>query len=473
MRFPAGFLWGTSTSAYQIEGSVDADGRGTSIWDTFSRTPGRTRNGDTGDVACDHYRRLDADLDLIVELGAPAYRFSVSWARVQPAGKGPANPLALDFYRRLVDGLRARGLLPMVTLYHWDMPQSLEDEGGWVERDTASRFADYAALVAGALGDSVHMWLTLNEPWCSAWDGYGSGRHAPGVRSVGKAVAASHHLLLAHGQAVQVLRQAASAGLVGIALNPTDVRAPSDHPDDLDAVRRVDGNRNRLFTDPLLTGHYPPDVLDDYAACEPGFSVVADGDLEVIAEPMDFLGVNYYHPRTVASAARVAEAKAAGYCVPPPEHPDDPVAEHLGAVAVHRPELPQTEMRWEVDPSGLRQILERLHHDYPRLPLYVTENGAACDDYMAPDGQVRDLTRISYLRDHLDVIGEAIDAGIDVRGYFVWSLLDNFEWSMGYSRRFGLVWVDYPTGERTPKASFEWYRQTAAANAIMPLPDSS
>ncbi len=468
MRFPEGFLWGTATSSYQIEGAADADGRGVSIWDTFSRQPGATRNGDTGDVACDHYRRLPTDLGLLVDLGAPAYRFSVSWTRVQPAGRGPANPAGIDFYRRLIDGLRGGGLVPALTLYHWDLPQPLEDAGGWVGRDTVKRFADYAAIVAESLADGVGMWITLNEPWCSAWLGYGSGRHAPGGRDVGRALAAHHHLLLAHGHATEVLRERAPGAPVGITLNPVSVLPATDHPDDVAAARRLDGNQNRLFFDPLLGRGYPLDMVEFYSADRPGLSVVADGDMDTIAAPLDFMGVNFYSPTTVVAAGRQEEAAGAGWCVPRQE--PDPVAERLGVVPVHHPQRERTQMGWEIDPEAFRQLLLRIHSDYGPLPLYVTENGAAFDDYVGPDGQPHDPDRIRYLHDHLEAVREAIDGGVDIRGYFVWSLLDNFEWAQGYSRRFGLVWVDYPSGERIPKSSFDWYRRTVAANAIAERP---
>jgi beta-glucosidase len=464
MRFPDGFMWGTATAAYQIEGSAGADGRGVSIWDTFSHRPGTTTNGDTGDVACDHYRRLEGDLDLLADLGAPAYRFSVSWARVQPTGKGPANQPGLDFYRRLIDGLRARGVRPVLTLYHWDMPQALEDAGGWVERDTVSRFAEYAAVVGEALGDGVEMLITLNEPWCSAWLGYGSGRHAPGGADVGRAAAAHHHLLLAHGEAVRALRATVPGRPVGITLNPASVYPATEHPDDVAAARRLDGNLNRLFLEPLFHGKYPGDMLEVYAGERPGFSVVQDGDMEVIAEDIDFLGVNFYSPKRVVAEGREAQASAAGYCVPPRE--PDPVAEHLGIVGVVNPQRKRTVMGWEIEPDAFTRLLTRIHADYGPVPMYITENGAAFDDYTGPDGEIRDPRRVRYLDGHLRAVRRAMDAGANVRGYFVWSLMDNFEWSFGYSKRFGLVWIDYPTGRRVPKASFAWYRDVVAANAL-------
>jgi len=468
--FPREFLFGTATAAYQIEGSPGADGAGISIWDTFSHAPGNTRNGDTGDIACDHFLRVEQDLDLMARLGADAYRFSVSWPRVQPTGKGPASTDGLDFYRRLVDGLRSRGIRPVLTLYHWDLPQPLEDAGGWPQRVTASRFAEYAGIVAQALGDDVGMWITLNEPWCSAWLGYANGHHAPGARDIGRAAAETHHLLLAHGEAVSVIRSAAPAAQVGISLNPAAIRPATDHEDDLAAARRVDGNHNRLFLDPLFRGSYPADMLEHYRDRAPGFTVVRDGDMEVISAPLDFLGVNYYSPGTMAARSRIADAMAAGYCVTAAEA--DPILSDLGVLPVSRPDFRRTEMGWEIEPAGLTELLKRIHQEYQAIPIVITENGAAFSDYVAPDGTVRDPDRIRYLDGHLRAVLRARDAGVDVSGYFVWSLLDNFEWAHGYSKRFGLVWVDYPSGTRIPKDSFRWYSQTVRARALAPLAES-
>lgn len=465
-NFPDGFLFGTKTSAYQIEGSVSADGRGVSIWDTFSHTPGAIRNGDTGDVTSDHYRRVEEDLDLIGDLGA-AYCFSVAWPRVQPAGSGAINQRGLNFYRRLVDGLRRRGVTPMVTLFHWDLPQPLEDAGGWAVRDTALRFAEYASVVAGALGDEVAMWVTHNEPWCSSWISYARGEHAPGIRDIGKAAAATHHLLLSHGEALRAVRAAVPGAQVGIGLNLQPVRPASRHEEDVAAAARLDGNLNRLFLDPLFRGKYPDDMLEHYAGRKPGFSVVRDGDLAVIGEPMDFLGVNYYSPNTVCAPTRMAEARAAGYWVPATA-PADELNGDLRAVPLLRPEVERTPMNWEVEPAGLTELLVRLRDDYAPPPIFVLENGRAANDYVDPGGEIRDLSRIEYLHGHLGAILDAIDAGVDVGGYFVWTLLDNFEWSHGFSRRFGLTWVDYPTGTRIPKASFAWYRDIVRANALVP-----
>ncbi len=465
-RFPAGFLFGTATAAYQVEGSVHADGRGPSIWDTFSHTPGKTRNGDTGDIACDHFRRYDEDLDLMTELGVGAYRFSVSWPRVQPTGKGPASTDGLDFYRRLVDGLHARGIEPVVTLYHWDLPQPLQDAGGWPERDTAARFAEYAAIVAQALGDGVARWITVNEPWCAAWLGYGMGVHAPGLTDVGLAAAAHHHLLLGHGEAVAAVRSAVPAAQIGLSLNLGVARPATDDPDDVAAALRVDGNQNRMFLDPLLRGSYPADMLEHYRGRLPGLSVIRDGDLQVISRPIDFLGINFYSPGTVADASRAAQANAAGYCVP--DEQPNPVSADLRVISVTRPAFPQTAMGWEIEPGALTELLTRVRRDYGQIPMLVTENGAAFDDYVEPEGTVRDPERIRYLDGHLRAVLQAREAGADVQGYFVWSLLDNFEWGFGYSKRFGLVWIDYPTGTRIPKESFRWYARVTQEGALPP-----
>ncbi|MBM2619702.1 beta-glucosidase [Actinoplanes sp. LDG1-06] len=417
------FLWGAATSAYQIEGAVAEDGRAPSIWDTFAAEPGRVDNGDTGDQAAGHYHRWRDDIELMTELGLGAYRFSVAWPRVDPYGKGVVNTKGLDFYQRLVDALLDKGIEPWPTLYHWDLPQTLEDAGGWPERDTAARFADYAAIVHDALADRVTHWTTLNEPWCSAFLGYGTGRHAPGRQEPLASVRAAHHLLLAHGLAAARM----SGSRVGITLNLTHV-APLG-PADVEAARRVDGMQNRIFLDPLLRGHYPDDLPIDLGH-------VRDGDLKTIAAPLDFLGVNYYTPMTVTTTVRPAPTAYVG-C-------EDVVQVDRG--------LPRTSIGWEIDAGGLRDLLLRLRDDYPGTDLYITENGAAFD---AP---VHDHDRIAYLHDHLRAVREAVAAGVPLRGYFAWSLLDNFEWSYGYAQRFGLVHVDYATQHRTVKDSGRWYR---------------
>jgi beta-glucosidase len=392
----------------------------------------------------------------MARLGLNAYRFSVAWPRIQPDGKGPALPDGLDFYRRLVDGLRDRNITPVATLYHWDLPQALEDAGGWTVRETSERFAEYAAIVAEALGDQVGMWVTLNEPWCSAWAGYGQGRHAPGRRDIAAAVSATHHLLLGHAGATQALR-AFVAAPVGITLNLSCFRSASDHPDDQAATARAAGNFNRLFLEPVFHGRYPTDMVAHYAGLRPESELIAPGDLESIAQPLDFLGINYYSPQRVAHPDRLAAARSAGYSVR--HHRSDPVAADLAFASIRRADAEETSTGWEIEPSALTDLLEWVRDRYTQAPIYITENGAAYCDYVAPDGAVRDPERIAYLDGHLRAVHGAIAAGVDVRGYFVWSLMDNFEWSHGYAHRFGLIWVDYPSGERIPKSSFEWYRQ--------------
>jgi beta-glucosidase len=469
-------LWGASTASYQIEGAVGEGGRGRSIWDTFSHAPGHTLNGDTGDVACRHYFRLDEDLGLIGGLGLNAYRFSVAWPRVQPDGKGRANQAGLDFYRRLVDGLRQRGVVPVATLYHWDLPEALEDAGGWPERDTAERFGDYAAIVAEALSSAVGMWVTVNEPWCAAWLGYGTGEHAPGRAGAGPAMRATHHLLLGHARATAVLRQG-SAAPVGISLNLSPMVPASAHPLDVEAARKPDGSQNRLYLEPLLKGRYPEDMADYLPAHRVLLDAVEPGDMDAISAPLDFLGVNYYMAHVVASTARRRQAGESGYWVPPapasePANgggaPGHVTPGHVapGYVTVRRPDRELTAMGWEVDAGGLTDLLVRLRDDYGPMPIYITENGIAVADYAGPDGAVHDPVRIRYVEEHLRAAREAIDRGVDLRGYMLWSLMDNFEWSYGYAMRFGLVWVDYPTGARSPKDSYRWYQQVIAANGL-------
>jgi beta-glucosidase len=446
--FPAGFLWGAATSAYQIEGATRADGRGESIWDTFCRQPGRVHAGDTGDVAADHYHRWREDVALMADLGLGAYRFSVAWPRIQPDGTGPADRRGLGFYERLVDHLLERGIEPWVTLYHWDLPQALEDAGGWPGRDVAGRFSDYAELVYGALHDRVRWWTTLNEPWCSAFVGYAEGRHAPGRTEPAAALRAAHHLLLAHGQAVQAMRAISPASDFGITLNLAAVTPASASAEDAAAARLIDGLANRVFLDPLLRAAYPGDVLGHVERVA-GLDHVRAGDLDVIAQPLELLGVNYYFPTRVA----------AGQAPPGPS----PWAGVEGVELVPAG-LPRTAIGWEVDPGGLEAVLVRLHADYPPVALYVTENGAVFDDRVDAAGRVRDPERVRYLDEHLRAAGRALRQGVDLRGYFVWSLLDNFEWARGYAPRFGIVYVDYPTQRRIPKDSARWLRHTIAAS---------
>ncbi|OAH15390.1 GH1 family beta-glucosidase [Streptomyces jeddahensis] len=459
--FPLGFTWGTATAAYQIEGAATEDGRTPSIWDTYSHTPGRVRNGDTGDVACNHYHRWREDVRIMAELGVSAYRFSLSWSRVQPTGRGPAVQKGLDFYRRLTDALLDKGIQPVVTLYHWDLPQELEDAGGWPERVTADRFAEYASLAAQALGDRVRTWTTLNEPWCSAFLGYGSGVHAPGRTDPVAALRAAHYLNLAHGKAVQALRaELPATAQTSITLNIHHVRSLTDSAEDKEAARRIDALGNRIFTGPQLEGRYPEDLLKDTARLT-DWSFVHDGDTAQIHQPLDFLGVNYYTPTLVSAATGEGSHGADGHGRS--DHSPWPGADD---VAFHRPPGDTTAMDWAVDPSGLYDLLLRLKADFPGLPLMITENGAAFDDYVDPTGRVVDPDRIAYLRGHLTAVHRAIEAGVDVRGYFLWSLLDNFEWGYGYSKRFGAVYVDYPTGKRIPKASAAWYADVARTGTL-------
>ncbi|MDG4794177.1 GH1 family beta-glucosidase [Micromonospora sp. WMMD1082] len=453
LRFPDNFLWGAATAAYQIEGAARDDGRGESIWDTFSRTPGRVHAGHTGDVACDHYHRYADDVALMAELGLQAYRFSVSWPRIQPDGSGPVNPRGLDFYDRLTDALLGRGIDPIITLYHWDLPQTLQDRGGWTSRETAEHFATYASAVYARLGDRIGTWTTLNEPWCSAYLGYGNGVHAPGVQDPGAAFTAVHHLLLAHGLAVQALR-AGGAGRVGVTVNPADVRpADPNSAADAAAVRLVDGLHNRIFLDPLLVGGYPEDVREHVARIvDPAF--VQDGDEKIIAAPIDLLGINFYAPTYVAGRPD----GAGGSAYPGTE----------GAVEFLAPVGPLTDMGWMIEPAGLTRLLERIATDYPAVPLLITENGAAFPDKAAADvtSPMQDTDRIAYLDGHLRAAHEAIARGVDLRGYLVWSLLDNFEWAEGYGKRFGIVHVDYLTQRRTPKSSARWYQEVISRNGL-------
>ena len=446
--FPPGFLWGAATASYQIEGAVKADGRAPSIWDVFAHEPGRVRNGDTGDVACDHYHRWPEDLDLLRDLGVGAYRFSIAWPRVVPDGRGAVNARGLDFYDRLVDGLLERGVAPMPTLYHWDLPQALEDRGGWRNRDTADAFAEYAGAVADRLGDRVHAWITLNEPWCSAFLGYAIGVHAPGARDLGDAVRAAHHLLLGHARAVPRLR--AGGAEVGITLNLTPVAAASDAPEDRAAAALADEQANGWFLDPVLHARYPAALADAYGRLLDG--VVEEGDLAAISAPIDFLGINYYF-RTHVRAV-----------VPDPAG-DDPMA-RLPYRSAPPDGPPRTAMDWPVEPDGLRELALRLRDEAPQLPIYVTENGSAWEDRVGPDGVVDDPERMAYLEGHLAALHDAIAQGADVRGYFAWSLLDNFEWAEGYGKRFGLVRVEYDTQRRQPKASFRRYMEIIAANGL-------
>ena len=431
MGLPEGFRWGVATAAYQIEGAADEDGRGPSTWDTFARTPGRVRDGHTGDVACDHYHRWPEDVALMSDLGVGAYRFSIAWPRVQPSGSGPVNARGLDFYDRLVDALLATGISPAATLYHWDLPQPLEDAGGWMERDTAYRFAEFSYLAAERLADRVEMWITLNEPVVVTAYGYAFGVYAPGRTLMLDALPTAHHQLLAHGLAVNALRSR-GARTIGLTnhYSPAWAATPADQP----AADAFDAFMNRMFTDPVLLGRYP-DLIGDAP-------YVRSADLSVIASPIDFLGVNYYHPTRLAT---------------PAEGP-------LPFDIVDITEYPTTGMGWPIVPDAFLSLLRTLDTRYDLPPLYITENGCSFPDEIGPDGAVDDSSRIEFLNAHIKAMRTAVDDGIDIRGYFTWSLLDNFEWAEGYHPRFGLVHVDYETQKRTPKKSYAWYRDLIASS---------
>lgn len=440
--FPGNFAWGLATAAYQIEGAAFEGGRGPSIWDTFAHTPGLTLNADNGDVACNHYHLWREDLDLLASLGVKAYRLSVSWSRLQPTGNGPLNPSAVSFYRELLQGLKDRGIEPYVTLYHWDLPQELEDAGGWPARATAERFAEYAERTLLALGDLAENWITINEPWCVSFLGYGEGAHAPGRQDMRAAVAAAHHLNLAHGLAAARIRTVAPTAKVGITNIVTDVVAASDSAADQSAAERLDAVSNRVFLDPVYLGNYSGAVhnaLDEYGLNH----YILDGDLAIVSAPTDFAGVNHYQ-RVLAS--------------------HDPSVEHF-ALRQTAAEPATTSFGWSVTPDALTAVLRRVATDFTTLPLYVTESGASFHDYVDPSGKVSDPDRVDYLSKYFDAAAEAIKEGIDLRGYFVWSFLDNFEWAEGYSKRFGIVYVDYRTQARIPKQSALWYAKTIAAHS--------
>ena len=434
--FPRGFLWGAATAAYQVEGCVTEDGRGESIWDRFCRERGNVRNGDDGAIACDFYHRYPQDVALMRELGLNAFRFSVAWPRVLPEGRGRVNAAGLDFYDRLVDELLAHDIEPLLTLYHWDLPSALEDAGGWPERATVEAFREFAGVVARRLGDRVGRWVTMNEPWVVSWLGYGQGVHAPGRHSTRDALACAHHVLLGHGQAMEQIRSESPGARVGITIDVNDMQPATKSPEDVEAAYEADGQRNRWFLDPVFRGHYPAEVVKRFGAAMP---YIADGDMAAISAPIDFLGLNYYRREAVART------------------PDG------GHKLVYQDGSRHTDMGWEVSPEGFTNVLVRIRDEYAPDEILITENGAAFADVRSHDGRVRDPERQSYLAAHIEAVRKAIALGVPVRGYFAWSLLDNFEWAQGYSRRFGLVYLDYPTLERIPKASFGWYRDFLAA----------
>jgi beta-glucosidase len=449
LTFPPDFVWGVATSSYQIEGAWDEDGRSESIWDRFSHTPGKIKDGGTGDVACDHYHRWREDIALMQRLGIKSYRFSIAWPRILPDGRGRINQAGLDFYSRLVDGLLEAGIEPCATLYHWDLPQVLQDQGGWANRATAEAFVEYTEVVSKALGGRVKRWVTHNEPWCASYLSYALAEHAPGLRDWPAAILASHHLLLSHGWAVPVLRRNSPGSEVGITLNVSLTLPASPSPADYAAYRRHDGFMHRWFLDPLYGRHYPADLVAEYTRdgyLPEGLAFVQPGDLEAIAVPTDFLGINYYTRSVMRSHV--------------PEH------ENLPHTVVRAPDEHWTEMGWEVAPESLTDELLQLHLTYRPGKIFITENGASYSDGPDSSGRVRDTRRLEYLRGHLAASQRAIQAGVPLAGYYAWSLLDNFEWSYGYLQRFGLVWVDYETQQRIPKDSALWYGEVIAANAV-------
>jgi beta-glucosidase len=444
LRFPKAFLWGTAASAYQIEGAYNVDGKGESIWDRFTRWESHILNGDNGDVACDHYHRYREDVALIRSLGIPCYGFSVAWTRILPQGRGAVNSRGLDFYSRLVDELLDAGIQPKCTLFHWDLPQTLQDLGGWPCRDTAEYFADYARIVFDHLGDRIGIWVTHNEPWVSAFLGHAHGLHAPGMCDYSKAYQAAHHLLLSHGKAVQVFRQGGYDGRIGLILNLNGLLPASDREQDVAATNRVHDETHALFLDPVFKGTYPQALFDYLGAHQPE---VHPNELEIIHQPIDFLGLNYYNTDVVSfdlfgglNKARLAPYSAPGWG--------------------------RTEMDWGINPTGLKNEVMNIKNNYGNPVLYLTENGCAAPDVPNDEGIVDDWDRIRFLQAHLQALHQAILEGANVHGYFVWSIFDNFEWERGYSKRFGLVRVDYPTQRRIPKQSAHWYSEVIKQNAI-------
>jgi beta-glucosidase len=441
--FPPDFVWGASTSSYQIEGAVDADGRGKSIWDGFSHTPGRVKNGDTGDVACDHYHRWREDVDFLSNGDFGAYRFSTSWPRILPTGSGVIEERGLDFYDRLVDRLIAHDVAPWLCLYHWDLPEALQTQGGWLSRDVARKFADYGRLVARRLGDRVKHWAMLNEPNVHALFGHGTGQHAPGLSGLPNMLAAIHHQNLAQGLAMQALRAERSNLQLGTVLSLQPARPSSDSENDLRAAERFDAMWNGACLDPLLRGSYPISVAADFAP------LVEAGDPPAMQQPIDYIGLNYYSPMYIQHAPQTLFGAWFG---PTPAG------------------MPVTAIGWPIDPTGLTEQLIRLRDSYGNPNVYVTENGACYDDVFTADRTVHDHARIAYLRDHLAAAQKALASGVKLRGYFVWSLLDNFEWAEGYSRRFGIIHVDFSTLERTPKDSYRWLAKFIKTHSERPSP---
>ena len=443
LSFPKDFLWGTATSSYQIEGGVNEDGRGETIWDRFSHTPGKVYRNQTGDIACDHYHRYKEDIQLMKEIGLRSYRFSTAWSRIFPAGGGRLNSAGLDFYQRLVDELLANGIIPMITLYHWDLPQSLQDRGGWTNPDTVKYYVDYAATVLDRLADRVPLWITHNEPWVASFLGHDTGEHAPGIRDTASALQVSHHLLLSHARAVLLFDEYRGAdSRIGITLNIAPAYPDGDSDEDEQAARYYDGYQNRWFLDPVFKGRYPEDMLEVYQEryCAPA---IEPEDLATLEKSrVDFLGVNYYMRKILRR----------------PENQGDLYTE----VRPDYPGVQFTEMDWEVYPDGLYSLLTRIQRDYDPTEIYITENGIACPDRIDSDGRIHDDDRIAYLRSHFSAAHRAMREGVKLKGYYLWSLIDNFEWAYGVSKRFGIVYVDYKTQARIPKKSAHWYREVIA-----------
>jgi beta-glucosidase len=449
LEFPQGFAWGTATAAYQVEGAAAEDGKGESVWDRFAATPGKIADGSDGRVACDHYHRYAADLDLMKDLGLKAYRFSLSWPRIIPAGAGAVNPKGLDFYERLVDGMLARGIRPFATLFHWDLPQALDDAGGWTHRGTVEAYVRYADVVVRRLGDRVKDWMTHNEPWVFSFVGHLFGDHAPGIKNLRMALATAHGLLLSHGLAVPVIRAASAGARVGIVHNLEWIEPASQSEADISAARRHDGAFNRWFLDPAFRGSYPEDMLAWYGADAP--AVGAD-DMKIISTPTDFLGVNYYTRRIIANdpAGRGTSGRSV-----------------FAARQVHWPFVPRADFEeWEIAPEGLYRVLLRVAREYRPGYMYVTENGTSLPDEPGPDGAVHDPVRLRYIARHTAAVRQAASDGVDVRGYFLWTFMDNFEWGFGFSKRFGMTYVDYGTQKRIVKDSGRWYSQAARENGF-------
>lgn len=453
--FPEDFIWGTATASYQIEGAFNTDGRGESIWDRFSKTPGKVVNGDTGDQACDHYNRFEEDIAIMKDLGVSAYRFSIAWPRLFPQGDSVREERGFDFYNRLIDALIAANIEPMVTLYHWDLPQALEDKGGWASRSIVDAFADYATACADAFGDRINTWITINEPWCVSWLGYSNGVHAPGKRDFNLAIAASHHTALAHAAAARAIRKARPNAVVGLTVNMNNIHNESPHEQEVvDFAALNDANLNRWWIDAFSTGQYPKNLLDTYGDRMDG--LIHPGDEELLKVQTDFLGINYYCDGFVRAPRPEDKPAIEGGFMPFPQRVDGSAPAYLAENL--------TAMGWVVTPAGLGELVKRVHRDWPQIPyIVITENGSSYNDVKI-DGQVDDKERTAYLAAHLRSLQSAINDGAPVKGYFAWSLLDNFEWAEGYAKRFGIVHIDYETLERTPKTSFKKYQEIIATN---------